>query len=54
MDAPLSVFLLRSASAQQVSPAPSKMLRGLRVAAGRRMTRLGRGLAFGQNLNSLL
>src|SRR6218665_1353325 len=33
--------LLRSAPARQVSPALSQMLRGSRVAAGRRMTRMG-------------
>src|SRR6218665_1387083 len=46
------ILLLRSSSARRVSPAPSQMLRGSRVAAGRRMTRMGRGLAQGKGSNS--
>src|SRR6218665_1386778 len=50
----LKEVMLRSAPARQVSPALSQMLRGSRVAAGRRMTRMGIGLAQGKNSNSQL
>src|SRR6218665_3389491 len=48
------IILLRSAPARQVSPALSQMLRGSRVAAKRRMTRMGIGLAQGKDSNSQL
>src|SRR6218665_831050 len=47
-------IVLRSARARQVSPALSQMLRGSRVAAGRRMTRMSIGLAQGKDSNSQL
>src|SRR6218665_1483274 len=49
-----ALVVLRSAPARQVSPALSQMLRGSRVAAGRRMTRMGIGLAQGKDSNSQL